>query len=171
MTDYHDPGWLGVDVTVGNRGYNPYSQTSYLLTIRAVEDHGFIVDANHLLCELVHWDRGNFGDPLDPHCTTDTLIGKPLSVLIPPMFRRAHSLFHMAFQAHPVPRTMGEGRNTPIWIKDPGVTVCGLDSIEGHQATVLIGLSAVDNEHTLAIVQPMEVGRQFTLPVKGTTRV
>lgn len=153
-------GYLGNE-QAGHPEYNPYSATTCLLSVQAVADEGWIADANKLMCDLVGWERGNFGDPRDPDCKTQTLIGKPLDVLIPPIFRSAHRLFRKAFVTNPTPRTMGEGRNTPIWVKDPGVRVKGLHSITGRQITVLIGLSPIDDCFTLAIVQPMEVVRQF----------
>jgi hypothetical protein len=151
------PGYLGCDIPLGAPGYNPYVQSAYLLTVVGDLEDGYIIDANGLLCDLIGWERGEYGDPYDPNCTTQTLIGKPLDVLVPPRYRASHRLFHMAFQAHPVPRTMGAGRNTPIWVKDHDVTISGLDSITGREATVLIGLSAIDEHHALAIIQPMAV--------------
>jgi hypothetical protein len=154
-------GYLGGDVPYGHPDYNPFSATTYLLT---VDDACFIADANQLLCDLVGWERGKFGDPKDPKCKTQTLIGKPLDVLVPPIFREAHHHFQRAFQENPTPRTMGEGRNTPVWVKDPALHVNGIHSIKGRQLTVLIGLSAIDEHYTLAIIQPLEVSRRFVIP-------
>jgi hypothetical protein len=156
-------GYLGCDIP-GEPDYNPYSTTTCLLSVEADTDRGWIADANRMMCDLVGWERGNFGDPKDPECRTQTLIGKPLDVLVPPIFRRSHHLLRRAFVAHPSPRTMGEGRNTPIWVKDPGVEVNGMRSIRGTQLTVLIGLSPIDDVYTLAIVQPMEIVRKFIQP-------
>ena len=155
-----------MQVPVGTLGgdLNPYSKIALLLVVEGDAQEGWITDCNELCSQFLNWERGEPGVVRDPECKTQTLIGKPLDVLVPPAYRDAHKLFRKAFQAHPIPRTMGEGRNTPIWIKDPNIKVDGLESITGRPATVLIGLSAMDDHHTLAMIQPMSIGKAFALP-------
>lgn len=144
---------------------SPLSRIMALIVVDGASAEGWITDANPLLCQIVNWQRGEFGDPSDPGILTDTLIGKPLDVIVPERNRRAHKHFRAAFTANPEPRTMGEGRNTPLLIRqgfDPDET--GLARIIGMPVAVLIGLSAIDERHTVAAVQPMNVGRQFALP-------
>ena len=156
LTGY-GPGLIGDD--------NPLSAIIALMVVQADAQEGWITDANRLACDLIGWERGRPGDPRDPDVLTDTLIGKPLDVLVPPKYRKAHKLFRMAFTANPEPRTMGEGRNTPLWHKDSFAdNADGLDRIMGTPVAVLIGLSAMDEHHTIAAIQPMLVGKSFALP-------
>lgn len=144
---------------------DPLSLIVALVVVESDTDEGWVTDANSLFCEIVGWDRGQFGDARDPDILTDTLIGKPLDVLVPPRHRRAHKFFRQAFSAAPAPRTMGEGRDTPLFRRDAWASgVTGLERIVGSPVAVLIGLSAMDEHHTVAAVQPMQVGRQFALP-------
>lgn len=153
-------------VAVGTLGgdHNPYSKIALLLVVESDAEMGWITDCNELCARFVGWEPGMVGDPRDPDCKSQTLIGKPLDVLIPPVYRRSHKLFRQAFAANPEPRTMGEGRNTPIWIRHEGQTIDGLDSIQGTSMTVLIGLSALGEHHTVAMIQPMTVHKSFALP-------
>lgn len=144
---------------------SPLTLIMALIVVESGSDEGWITDANELLCQFVNWQRGEFGAPHDPNIETDTLIGKPLDAIVPPDSRVAHKYYRRAFSERPTPRTMGEGRHTPLFVRsdfDPGAT--GLDRIVGMPVAVLIGLSAIDERHTVAAVQPMHVGRQFALP-------
>lgn len=149
---------------------NPYSRIAALLVVESDAEEGWITDVNRLCCDIVGWDRGEYGDDRDPGLMTETLIGKPLDVLIPPSYRKAHRLFRQAFAANPEPRTMGEGRNTPLWVRDRNSPIEGadardrLESIKGRATTVLIGLSAMDEHHAVAMVQAMAIGKSFSLP-------